>query len=84
MIISKPQLPLRQVTPNQLHKKCDRPERVFTATRLNQRWMTDVPPTASLRREVPPTEHWTDEGKLYLCAIKDVLNRPQADRGKDL
>lgn len=35
-------------------------ERVFTATRLNQLWLTDV------------TEHWTDEGKLYLCAIKDV------------
>ena len=35
-------------------------ERVFTPTRLNQLWLTDV------------TEHWTDEGKLYLCAIKDV------------
>ena len=40
-------------------------ERVFTATRLNQLWLPDV------------TEHWTagiqaDEGKLYLCAIKDV------------
>ena len=35
-------------------------ERVFTATRLNQLWLTDV------------NEHWTDAGKLYLCAIKDV------------
>ena len=45
-------------------------ERVFTATRLNQLWLTDI------------TEHWTagiqaDEGKLYLCAIKDVLDRAQ-------
>lgn len=23
-------------------------------------WLTDI------------TEHWTDEGKLYLCAIKDL------------
>jgi putative transposase len=35
-------------------------ERVFAATRLNQLWLTDI------------TGHWTDEGKLYLCAIKDV------------
>ena len=21
-----------------------------------------------------PTEHWTDEGKLYLCAIKDAFS----------
>ena len=35
-------------------------ERVFTATRLNQLWLTDI------------TEHWTDEGKLHLRAIKDV------------
>jgi len=34
--------------------------RDFTATELNQLWLTDI------------TEHWTDEGKLYLCAIKDV------------
>lgn len=35
-------------------------QRDFTATRPNQLWLTDI------------TEHWTDEGKLYLCAIKDV------------
>ena len=34
--------------------------RDFTATRSDQLWLTDI------------TEHWTDEGKLYLCAIKDV------------
>jgi transposase InsO family protein len=34
--------------------------RVFTAERPNQLWLTDI------------TEHWTDEGKLYLCAIKDL------------
>jgi putative transposase len=35
-------------------------QREFTAERANQMWLTDI------------TEHWTDEGKLYLCAIKDV------------
>ncbi|MCE0510385.1 IS3 family transposase [Microbacterium sp. KKR3/1] len=34
--------------------------RDFTATRPDQLWLTDI------------TEHWTDEGKLYLCAIKDI------------
>jgi putative transposase len=33
--------------------------RDFTATGPNQLWLTDI------------TEHWTDEGKLYLCAVKD-------------
>lgn len=37
-------------------------ERDFTATRENQLWLTDI------------TEHWTLEGKLYLCAIKDVYS----------
>ncbi|WP_407668099.1 IS3 family transposase [Nocardioides jensenii] len=32
----------------------------FTAAALNELWLTDI------------TEHWTGEGKLYLCAIKDV------------
>ena len=32
----------------------------FTATGPNQLWLTDI------------TEHKTAEGKLYLCAIKDV------------
>nr|WP_206473170.1 DDE-type integrase/transposase/recombinase [Dietzia sp. KRD202] len=35
-------------------------ERDFTATGPNELWLTDI------------TEHWTAEGKLYLCAIKDV------------
>lgn len=34
--------------------------RDFTADGPNQLWLTDI------------TEHWTAEGKLYLCAIKDV------------
>ncbi len=34
--------------------------RDFTAAAPNQLWLTDI------------TEHRTDEGKLYLCAIKDV------------
>lgn len=34
--------------------------RDFTANGPNQLWLTDI------------TEHWTGEGKLYLCAIKDV------------
>ena len=35
-------------------------QRQFTATSRNELWLTDI------------TEHWTDQGKLYLCAIKDV------------
>lgn len=34
--------------------------RGFTAPAPNRLWLTDI------------TEHWTDEGKLYLCAVKDV------------
>ncbi len=37
-------------------------KRKFTATRPNQLWLTDI------------TEHRTDEGKIYLCAIKDVCS----------
>jgi putative transposase len=36
--------------------------RVFTATSPNRLWLTDI------------TEHRTDEGKLYLCAVKDVFS----------
>ncbi len=36
--------------------------RDFTADAPNQLWLTDI------------TEHHTDEGKLYLCAIKDVYS----------
>ena len=28
----------------------------------------------TLRAGGAPSEHWTDEGKLYLCAIKDVFS----------
>ncbi len=34
----------------------------FTAQAPNELWLTDI------------TEHWTGEGKLYLCAIKDVFS----------
>ncbi|WP_241473830.1 IS3 family transposase [Mycolicibacterium neoaurum] len=37
-------------------------ERDFTADGPNQLWLSDI------------TEHRTDEGKLYLCAIKDVFS----------
>ncbi|MET9326000.1 IS3 family transposase [Tsukamurella sp. NPDC003166] len=37
-------------------------ERDFTAELPNELWLTDI------------TEHWTDEGKLYLCAIKDACS----------
>ena len=36
--------------------------KVFTAPRPNLLWLTDI------------TEHPTDEGKLYLCAIKDACS----------
>lgn len=36
--------------------------RRFTAPRPNELWLTDI------------TEHRTDEGKLYLCAIKDACS----------
>lgn len=35
-------------------------ERDFTAAAANELWLTDI------------TEHPTAEGKLYLCAVKDV------------
>lgn len=35
-------------------------QRQFSAQAANQVWLADI------------TEHRTDEGKLYLCAIKDV------------
>ena len=36
--------------------------RDFTAGAPNELWLTDI------------TEHWTREGKIYLCAIKDVYS----------
>jgi transposase InsO family protein len=37
-------------------------ERDFTADAPNRLWLSDI------------TEHWTWEGKLYVCAIKDVYS----------
>ncbi|WP_334139472.1 IS3 family transposase [Corynebacterium variabile] len=37
-------------------------QRDFTAGNLDELWLTDI------------TEHRTDEGKLYLCAVKDVCS----------
>jgi transposase InsO family protein len=37
-------------------------DRRFVADRPNEKWLTDI------------TEHPTDEGKLYLCAIRDVCS----------
>lgn len=37
-------------------------QRVFAATAPNELWLSDI------------TEHWTGEGKLYLCAVKDVFS----------
>ncbi|MBA3781449.1 MAG: DDE-type integrase/transposase/recombinase, partial [Nocardioides sp.] len=37
-------------------------QRNFTAAAPNQLWLGDI------------TEHWTGEGKLYLCAFKDVYS----------
>jgi putative transposase len=37
-------------------------ERDFTAKAINELWLTDV------------TEHHTGEGKLYMCAVKDVFS----------
>lgn len=34
----------------------------FTATAANELWIGDI------------TEHWTNEGKLYVCAFKDVFS----------
>lgn len=36
--------------------------RDFTASSINELWLTDI------------TEHRTDEGKLYMCAVKDVFS----------
>ena len=40
----------------------DHVKRVFTAQAANELWLTDI------------TEHRTSEGKLYLCAVKDVYS----------
>ena len=41
----------------------DHVNRLFHAERLDQLWLTDI------------SEHPTAEGKLYLCAVKDVCSR---------
>ncbi len=38
--------------------------RDFTATGPNRLWLTDI------------SEHRTGEGKLYICAVKDVWSQP--------
>ncbi len=45
-------------------------QRDFTADDVNELWLTDIPPQAG----GAPSEHWTDEGTLYLCAIKDAFS----------
>ena len=40
----------------------DRVQRNFTADAPDRLWLTDI------------TEHWTNEGRLYLCAVKDVFS----------
>ena len=37
-------------------------QRNFTAPAPDKVWLTDI------------TEHWTDQGKLYACVIKDVCS----------
>ncbi len=37
-------------------------QRDFAATAPNKLWLSDI------------TEHWISEGKLYLCAVKDVFS----------
>ena len=37
-------------------------QRIFAAAAPDELWLTDI------------TEHWTGEGKLYCCAIKDVFS----------
>ena len=41
----------------------DHVNRIFQAERLDQIWLTDI------------SEHPTSEGKLYICAVKDVCSR---------
>src|SRR5699024_342258 len=42
----------------------------FHTTAVNELWITDIPPQAGGAR----SEHHTDEGKLYMGAIKDVYS----------
>ena len=49
----------------------DHVQRDFSATRPNQVWLTDI------------TEHRTTEGRLYLCAIKDLYSNRIVDYALD-
>ena len=52
-------------------------KRDFIADDVNEIWLTDIPPLRAPRMIAAggaPSEHWTDEGKLYLYAIKDVFS----------
>lgn len=42
----------------------------FHATAVTELWITDIPPQAG----GAPSEHHTDEGKLYMSAINDVYS----------
>ena len=53
--------PARPRRPLHRHDENGRVRHEFTADAPNQLWLTDI------------TEHRTAEGKLYLCAIKDVF-----------
>ena len=46
-------------------------KRDFSADDVNELWLTDIPPQAG----GAPSEHWTDEGKLYLCAADSTGRR---------
>lgn len=52
-------------------------KRDFTADDTNELWLTDIPPLRAplmIAAGGAPSEHRTDEGKLCLCAIKDVFS----------
>ena len=52
-------------------------QRDFTADDVNELWLTEIPPLRAPRMIAAggaPSEHRTDEGKLYRCAIKDVFS----------
>ncbi len=52
-------------------------ERDSTADDVNELWLTDIPPLRAPRIIAAggaPSEHPTDEGKLYLCAVKDAFS----------
>ncbi|WP_157000585.1 DDE-type integrase/transposase/recombinase, partial [Leucobacter komagatae] len=46
-------------------------QREFVTPAPNELWFSDI------------TEHWTGEGKLYLCAVKDVFSNRIVDYSID-